>query len=74
VVHISTHVTEAGRGHQIPGAGVTGGCEMDSQSRCWELTSEPLQDLNQQVALGHLFSSSTFLINRLIETLLLAPF
>lgn len=37
---ISAHATEVGGGHQIPGAGVTGACERDSQSRCWELTSD----------------------------------
>lgn len=58
VVHISAHANEAGREQQIPGAGVAGGCEPDSQSRGWELTVDPLQGLYQQVALA---SSSAFL-------------
>lgn len=60
VVHISTHANEARKGHQIPGAGVAGGCEPDSQSRGWELTVDPLQRLYQQVALAS-SSSSAFL-------------
>lgn len=76
VVRMSAHVTEAGRGRQLPGAGVTGGCEPepDIRSRRRELTSDPPQALYQQVALGYRLNSSTFLINWLIETLLLIPF